>query len=87
MLDLDAAFDLPTIPLDPEDRERDGGASPGSWVALDRLAFEDRYAQLGFGLGVVPRRRRRDDPWWETPLGLVAALGAALALLLLLAAG
>ncbi len=81
VLDLDAAFDLPTIPLD-----ADGGSDPGSWVALDRLAFEDRYAQLGFGLGVVPRRRRRDDPWWETPLGLLAGLGGALVLLLLLAA-
>jgi hypothetical protein len=78
--DLDAAFDLPTIPLDAD-------GEPGSWLAADRIAFEDRYAELGFGLGVVPRRRRRDDPWWETPLGLLACLGGTLLLLLLLAAG
>ena len=31
-------------------------------VATDWRTFEERYAQLAFGLGVVPRRLQPDDP-------------------------
>ena len=57
------AFDLPTIDLT--------ASEPGDALAvpLDRRSYEERFAELGFGLGVVPRKQRRDDAWWETPGG------------------
>ncbi len=73
-------FDLPTIDLTAGDA-RDVLALP-----LDRRSFEERYAELGFGLGIAPRRQRRDDAWWETPIGLMAVI-VGLLVLLALAAG
>ncbi len=74
------AFDLPTIDLTATDA-RDVLAVP-----LDRRTYEERFAELGFGLGVAPRRQRRDDAWWETPIGLMAMI-VGLLVLLALAAG
>ena len=69
------AFDLPTIDLTTSE--------PGDALArpLDRLSYEERFAELGFGLGVVPRKLRRDDAWWETPAGLLALIAVVLVLL------
>ena len=49
------ALDLPTIDLT--------ASEPGDAIAapLDRRTYEERFAELGFGLGVVPRKQRRDD--------------------------
>jgi len=68
-------FDLPTIDL--------AASEPGDAIAvpLDRRSYEERFAELGFGLGVVPRKQRRDDPWWETPAGMLALMGLVLFLL------
>jgi len=68
-------FDLPTIDLTASD--------PGDALArpLDRRSYEERFAELGFGLGVVPRKLRRDDAWWETPAGLLALIAIVLFLL------
>lgn len=49
----------------------------------DRATFEDRYAQLAFGLGTVPRRQHRDDPLWQQPAGLLLFVTLLLLLLLL----
>jgi len=69
------AFDLPTIDLT--------ASEPGDALArpLDRRSYEERFAELGFGLGVVPRKLRRDDAWWETPAGLLALIAIVLFLL------
>jgi hypothetical protein len=77
-------LDLPTIDLS----TASWGSSPwgSSSVAnptFDRRLFEERYAELGFGLGIAPRRQRRDDPWWETPIGMLAAIVGVLLLLAL----
>lgn len=76
-LDCNEVEDLPVIDL----------AEPGSdaaWLGdRDRASFEDRYAQLAFGLGTVPRRVHRDDPWWQTPAGLLVAVAVLLLLLLI----
>jgi hypothetical protein len=68
-------LDLPTIDL--------GAPEPGSvsLVPLDRRTYEERFAELGFGLGVVPRKIRRDDAWWETPAGMLVAIAVTLLLL------
>ena len=68
-------LDLPTIDLT--------ASEPGDVLAvpLDRRSYEERFAELGFGLGVVPRKQRRDDAWWETPVGLLALMGVVLLLL------
>jgi hypothetical protein len=82
MMDTDDATgvpDLPTIDL----TEVETGAS--IMVPLDRRTYEDRFAELGFGLGVVPRKQHRDDAWWETPAGMLAVIGFALLLLWALA--
>ncbi len=71
--DLPNAIDLPTIDLD-------AAADDGS-VRFDRRFYEERYAELGFGLGTVARRQRRDDAWWESTVGMLAAIVALLALL------
>jgi hypothetical protein len=72
--DVDDPLDLPAIDL--------GAAEPRcvSMVPLDRRAYEDRFAELAFGLGVVPRKLRRDDAWWETPAGMLTAIGVLLVL-------
>lgn len=54
--------------------------------AFDRRTFEDRYAELAFGLGTVPRRTHVEARWWQRPGALIAAVGL-LALVLALAAG
>ena len=68
-------LDLPTIDL--------GATEPGgvSMVPVDRRTYEERFAELGFGLGVVPRKVRRDDAWWETPVGMLVAIAVVLLLL------
>jgi len=70
-----SAFDLPGTAW--------GSAVGANPAGLDRRSFEERYAELGFGLGVAPRRQRRDDAWWETPIGMLAVVGMSLALLVL----
>jgi hypothetical protein len=72
-------LDLPTIDL--------GAPEPGSvsMLPLDRRSYEERFAELGFGLGVVRRKVRRDDAWWDTPAGMVAAIAIVLLLLWLTA--
>jgi hypothetical protein len=69
------AFDLPTIDL------AAGESGDARAVPLDRRSYEERFAELGFGLGVVPRKLRRDDAWWETPAGMLVVIGAVLLLL------
>ena len=82
LTDLDHALDLPTIDVGvPDTATRSAVVLP-----VDRRTFEERYAELGFGLGVVRRKIRRDDPWWETPAGMLGIV-AALLTLVLLAAG
>lgn len=68
-----AGFDLPAIDLTEADSD---GVRP-----FDRRTFDERYAELGFGLGTVPRRQHRDDAWWDTPLGLMACVVGLLLLL------
>ncbi len=80
MIELDDAPALPTI-----DVATPFASAPSAGPARDRRTFEERYAELGFGLGVVPRRLRRDEPFWETPAGVLTMLGTLLALLGLLA--
>ena len=78
VIEMDA-LDLPAIDLT--------AADSGGWnVGWDRRTFEERYAELGFGLGTVPRLQRRDDAWWETPLGLMACVVGMLVLLWIVAA-
>ena len=72
VLEPDAA-DLPTIDL--------SSLADNGPVRFDRRAYEDRYAELAFGLGTVPRRQHRDDAWWETTVGMLAVIVALLALL------
>ena len=69
------APDLPTIDL--------AAGDPGDALTVvpDRRTYEERFAELGFGLGVVPRKLRRDDAWWETPAGLLVAISVVLFLL------
>jgi hypothetical protein len=76
--DADDAIDLPTIDLDATGG--DGLSMSADWA---RVTFEERYAQLAFGLGTVPRRVRPDEPWWVTAPGVLAILAAVLGLLLL----
>lgn len=80
MIELDEAPDLPAIDVD-----EPVATVPSFRPALDRRAFEARYADLGFGLGIVPRRAHRDEPFWETPTGVLALLGTFLVLLFLFA--
>jgi hypothetical protein len=68
-------IDLPTIDLT---APQTGDAFA---VPLDRRSYEERFAELGFGLGVVPRKLRRDDAWWETAAGMLAVIGVVLFLL------
>lgn len=79
LTDLDHVPDLPTIDLGAPDAT----TLPAVALAGDRRTYEERYAELGFGLGVVPRKVRRDDAWWETPAGMLGIVAALLALVLL----
>ena len=69
------ASDLPAIDLTTSDAEPWSG---GGVRHVDRRSFEERYAELGFGLGTVPRRQHADDPWWETPAGMLAVIALLL---------
>jgi hypothetical protein len=66
-----AASDLPIIDLTAESH---------SW-RIDPRSFEDAYAQLAFGLGTVPRRQHRDDPFLQTPAGVLTIVGLLILLL------
>jgi hypothetical protein len=88
MDDLDAfdtkgvrVMELEVIDLSDPCRSSSGSARDGGF---DFRSFEERYATLAFGLGVVPRRVRPDDPLWQRPAGLLLTVGAVLAFLLLL---
>lgn len=71
--------DLPVIDLgDPVT-----GRGSVDRAGLDGIGFEDRYAQLAFGLGTVPRRVHRDTAFWQSPAGLLTGVGVLLLLLLL----
>ena len=72
------ATDLPAIDLTAVDTDPWSGAGLRHF---DRRTYEERYADLGFGLGTVPRRHRRDDAWWETPAGMLAVVVVLLLLL------
>jgi len=87
MIDLDTAADLPAIDVSaPRRLGLDFGTGFGPTPAMDRRSFEERYAELGFGLGTVARKTRRDDAFWETPGGILLLLAGILAVGWLLAA-
>ena len=67
-----ATIDLPIIDLTVESFSR----------RLDPRSFEDAYAQLAFGLGTVPRRQHRADPFLQTPAGLLTVVAGLILLLL-----
>ncbi len=75
---LHDAIDLPTIDLDAAD-----DTAGTSHLGGHRRSFDERYAQLAFGLGTVPRRAQADDPWWETAPGVLGILAVVIGLLLL----
>lgn len=84
--DLDD-LDLGVIELeviDLSDPTRSATGRPSFDAASEWRSFEERYATLAFGLGVVPRRLAPDDPLWQRPAGLLLGLGLLLSLLLLL---
>jgi hypothetical protein len=81
LIDDHAVLELEVIDL--TDPLRPSGAIRN---AYDLRTFEERYATLAFGLGVVPRRQRPDDPLWARPAGLLLGLCGVLAFLLLLSA-
>jgi hypothetical protein len=54
-----------------------------SGAVTDWRSFEDRYATLAFGLGVVPRRQHTDDALWQRPAGLLVAVSLVLTFLML----
>ena len=84
--DLDA-MDLGVVELeviDLSDPTRSVTGRSSFDAAAEWRSFEERYATLAFGLGVVPRRRAPDDPLWQRPAGLLLGLLAVLAFLLLL---
>ena len=72
------ATDLPAIDLTAADADTWSGTG---YRHFDRRTYEERYAELGFGLGTVRRRQRRDDAWWETPAGMLAVVVVLLLLL------
>ena len=55
-----------------------------SGAITDWRTFEERYATLAFGLGVVPRRQHPDDAFWQRPAGLLTGVGILLSFLMLL---
>ena len=67
-----STIDLPIIDLTVESLSR----------RLDPRSFEDAYAELAFGLGTVPRRQHRDDPFLQTPAGLLTVVAGLILLLL-----
>jgi hypothetical protein len=74
--DLDV-IELEVIDLADSSRDRTG-------IVTDWRSFEDRYATLAFGLGVVPRRQHTDDALWQRPAGLLVAVSVVLSFLMLL---
>ncbi len=73
--DLDI-IELEVIDLESTSRDRTG-------IVTDWRSFEDRYATLAFGLGVVPRRQHSDDALWQRPAGLLIGVSVVLAFLTL----
>ena len=67
-----STIDLPIIDLTVESCSR----------RLDPRSFEDAYAQLAFGLGTVPRRQHRADPFFQTPAGVLTVVAGLILLLL-----
>jgi hypothetical protein len=55
-----------------------------SSAVTDFRSFEDRYATLAFGLGVVPRREHPIDSIWQRPAGLLIGVSLVLTFLTLL---
>jgi hypothetical protein len=52
-------------------------------AVTDFRSFEERYATLAFGLGVVPRREHPVDAIWQRPAGLLIGVSIVLTFLLL----
>ena len=73
--DLDA-IELEVIDLAETSRDRTG-------LVTDWRSFEERYATLAFGLGVVPRRQHSDDALWQRPAGLLVGVSVVLSFLTL----
>jgi hypothetical protein len=73
--DLDV-IELEVIDLEDSSRDRTG-------IVTDWRSFEDRYATLAFGLGVVPRRQHSDDALWQRPAGMLVAVSVVLSFLVL----
>ena len=73
--DLDV-IELEVIDLEDASRDRTG-------IVTDWRSFEDRYATLAFGLGVVPRRQHSDDALWQRPAGMLIAVSVVLSFLML----
>jgi hypothetical protein len=69
----DLAEDLPVIDLT---------AASDAMAQTDPVAFEEAYAQLAFGLGIVPRRRHDPEPLWRQPVFLLIIVAACIILLL-----
>jgi hypothetical protein len=78
LIDLDV-IELEVIDLSDSSRSESGAIT-------DWRSFEERYATLAFGLGVVPRRQHADDPIWQRPEGLLLAVGLLLTFLMLISA-
>ena len=76
--DLDV-IELEVIDLEHSSRDRTG-------IVMDWRSFEDRYATLAFGLGVVPRRQHSDDALWQRPAGLLIGVSIVLTFLMLVSA-
>jgi len=73
--DLDV-IELEVIDLADSSRDRTG-------TVTDWRTFEERYATLAFGLGVVPRRQHSDDALWQRPAGLLIGVSLVLTFLML----
>ena len=80
LLDDPDVIELEVIDLAETSRDRSG-------MVTDWRSFEERYATLAFGLGVVPRRQHADDALWQRPAGLLIAVSVVLSFLMLASAG
>jgi hypothetical protein len=80
LLDDPDVIELEVIDLAETSRDRTG-------MVTDWRSFEERYATLAFGLGVVPRRQHADDALWQRPAGLLIAVSIVLSFLMLASAG
>jgi hypothetical protein len=74
--------DLNVIELEVIDLSDVGRSSSGA--VTDFRNFEDQYATLAFGLGVVPRRQHAPDSIWQRPAGLLLGVTFVLTILTLL---